>query len=167
MARACTDLIEEIDYDLTEALFKGEKDQPTMQRRFCRELSSVCAKKPPKLPADRPEGPPFVAMTEEDYKMAKMMQQMKEMGLGGRVFDQDSAQRFIDEHSGVEDEDEDDDDTKERVEKEEVLSRRPSWSDALQWAQKEVGKTLTSGLESARDLYDRWTERFRKDKREL
>ena len=159
-------MIEEIDYDLTEALFKGEADPPTLQRRFCREVSSVCAKKPPKLPADRPEGPPFVAMTEEDYKMAKMMQQMKEMGLGGRVFDQDSAQQYIEEHSGVKEEDEDDDDEKAHVE-EEVLSRRPSWSDTFQRTQKEVGKMLTSGLESAQNLYDRWTERFRKDKREL
>jgi len=46
-------------------------------------------------------------MTEDDYKMKKMMEQMKSMGLGGQVFDQDSARDFIAEHYN----DGDDDDT--------------------------------------------------------
>lgn len=45
-------------------------------------------------------------MTEDDYKMKKMMEQMKSMGLGGQVFDQDSAREFIAEHYSDGDDDE-------------------------------------------------------------
>lgn len=90
---------------MAEALFKGVEQRAALTQRFCREETDVCNKKPPPVPKDRPKGPPFIPMTEEDYKMAKMMQQMKGMGLGGQVFDQDSARRFIAENSGAYDED--------------------------------------------------------------
>eukprot|EP00210_Caulerpa_lentillifera_P006643 g6346.t1 len=103
IARACSDLIEEFDYSLSEALYANDVHEAKLIQRFCFKVSDVCAKPTPPLPENRPEGPPFIPMTEDDYKMKKMMEQMKAMGLGGQVFDQDSAREFIAERYGNED----------------------------------------------------------------
>ena len=194
IARACTDLLEEFEYELAEALFKGVLERSALTQKFCRESSKACTSTPPPLPADRPEGPPFIPMTEGDYKMAKMMQQMKEMGLGGQVFDQDSAQRYIAEHSGssADDDDDDEDDVTDEdyhhpvkqqrsvvdghggADQDEMQSEATggfSFIDTVDWMRREASNGVTSGYraasKTARDIYERFAGRFRKDKTEL
>lgn len=66
-ALACVALLEEgWENELGEALYAGTRDAAALRETVCRELSSSCAKKPPKLPSKRPAGPRFRAYTEEE-----------------------------------------------------------------------------------------------------
>lgn len=53
IARACSDLIEEFDYSLAEALFANEANEEQLFQRFCHKVSNVCAKPTPPLPKVR------------------------------------------------------------------------------------------------------------------
>ena len=44
---------------------------------LCREASSACKSKPPKVPADRKPGGPFKVADPQERQMAKMMASMK------------------------------------------------------------------------------------------
>ena len=54
---------------------------------LCRQLTSSCKGKTPKLPADRKPGPPFTVLDEQQAQLQKMMAGMKVSGTdthGGR-----------------------------------------------------------------------------------
>ena len=54
---------------------------------LCREASSACKGKPPKVPADRKPGAPFKVADPQERQMAKMMASMKVWpGLNDPVF---------------------------------------------------------------------------------
>ena len=48
---------------------------------LCREASSACKGKPPKVPADRKPGNPFKVADPQERQMAKMMASMKVQAL--------------------------------------------------------------------------------------
>ncbi|CAD7705086.1 unnamed protein product [Ostreobium quekettii] len=101
VARACVDMLDDFDVDLAEALFKGEKKRAALTDEFCRQSGRPCSKKPPPLPQTRPRGPGFKALTEEEIRMKKMMREMSDMGLGGQVFDRDSAMQQLETYRSM------------------------------------------------------------------
>lgn len=101
-------IVESADTDMAEKLWQGTMSRAQFTKWLCKEATYSCKRKPPPLPKDRPAGPAFEAADPEDLKMQKMMAQMKEMGMGGQMFDRQQAQRIAD--GGLEDEDDYDDD---------------------------------------------------------
>lgn len=101
-------IIESADTDMAEKLWQGKLTRAQFTKWLCKEATSSCKQKPPPLPKDRPVGPAFEAVDPEEIKMQKMMAQMKEMGMGGQVYDRQQAQRMA--KSGMEDEDDYDED---------------------------------------------------------
>ncbi len=79
VARACADVLGDHDTDLAEAVFTaapGAAARAWLEGKLCRELSSVCAKPPPPLPASRPRGPAFEPKSEQEVEMDRMMRSM-------------------------------------------------------------------------------------------
>ena len=56
---------------------QGEMSRAQFTNWLCREQTSACKGKPPKLPADRKPGPPFKVADPQERSMAKLMQDMK------------------------------------------------------------------------------------------
>ena len=80
-ARACLEALGDRDTDLAEAIFAQRADvaasgRAALERLICRELGDACAAPPPPLPRDRPAGPPFEEMSEQEAEMEKLMRSM-------------------------------------------------------------------------------------------
>ncbi|GMH42954.1 hypothetical protein BSKO_10876 [Bryopsis sp. KO-2023] len=89
IARVCSDLLEDFDMDLAEALFKGFK-RAELTSKFCYNVSDACKVPTPKLPKNRPRGEEFKVLSEKDIEMKNMLKKMKDSGMGGQVFDRES-----------------------------------------------------------------------------
>jgi len=79
MQRACEETMEDAAVEVAEALYKGEMQRAALSSLVCRELSSACSRKTPKLPASRAPGPAFVPMDPKEREMQQMMQSMQGM----------------------------------------------------------------------------------------
>jgi hypothetical protein len=80
-ARACTEALGDTDTDLAEAIFAQRADasasgRAALEQLICRDLGDSCAKPPPPLPANRPPGPAFEEMSEQEAEMEKLMRSM-------------------------------------------------------------------------------------------
>lgn len=106
--RAAEAIIETADTDIAEKLWQGKMTRAQFTKWLCKEATSSCKRKPPPLPKDRAVGPAFEVVDPEEAKMQKMMATMKEMGMGGQVFDRQQAQRMAE--GGMEDDDDYDED---------------------------------------------------------
>ncbi|KAK9805670.1 hypothetical protein WJX72_011115 [[Myrmecia] bisecta] len=107
--RAAVDIIGDSDTDIAEALWKGKMNRAQFTNWLCHDLTSACKQKAPKLPKDRPAGPAFKVLDAQEAQLQKMMASMKESGMGGQIYDRESAMRKYMGGNGDEDEYDEDD----------------------------------------------------------
>ncbi|KAK9810765.1 hypothetical protein WJX73_005789 [Symbiochloris irregularis] len=88
--RAAEQIVEYTDTDLAELLWQGKLSRAQLTKWLCREATKSCVKKTPPLPANRKPGPDFQVADPQEAQMAKMMESMKEMGMGGKMYDRES-----------------------------------------------------------------------------
>lgn len=95
IAKAVEAVIGDSDTDIAEELWKGTKNRSQFTNWLCHKQTGSCRSKPPPVPADRKPGPAFKVMDAQEAQMQKMMDNMKEMGMGGQLWDRDSAMQEV------------------------------------------------------------------------
>lgn len=106
-------ILESADTDIAEKLWQGKTTRAQFQNWLCYEATNACSKKAPPLPADRPKGPEFVVADKKEREIQKMMAGMKDMGMGGTLYNRDQMMNQYKALGGDDLEDEDDDEGEE------------------------------------------------------
>lgn len=85
VAKAAEQILGEHDTDLAERLLKGGTSRAALTEWLCSELSTACSNPTPPLPADRPKGPPFTPLPEDEVSVVNMMGEMRAKGMRGKL----------------------------------------------------------------------------------
>ncbi len=85
IAKAAEQILGEHDTDLAERLLKGKSSRADLQQWLCFELSNACASPAPPLDPERPKGPGFVAIPQEEVHVVNMMGEMRAKGVRGKL----------------------------------------------------------------------------------
>ena len=85
MAKAAEQILGEHDTDLAERLLKGGTSRSQLTEWLCSDLSNACSSPPPPLPDDRPKGPPFTPLPEDEVAVVNMMGEMRAKGVRGKL----------------------------------------------------------------------------------
>ncbi|BDA49948.1 hypothetical protein COCOBI_15-0760 [Coccomyxa sp. Obi] len=108
--RAVEEILSDHDTDMAEKLWQDKMSRAQFSNWLCYELTKACASKPPPLPKDRKPVPAFQVIDPQEAQMQKMMASMKEMGMGGQMYDRASVEKMVGEGGPGGDDDDDDDD---------------------------------------------------------
>ncbi|XP_020976454.1 uncharacterized protein LOC107636055 isoform X2 [Arachis ipaensis] len=113
--RACQEVIGYSDTDVAEYLYSSKPDADSLYKYLCRDLTKACSTKPPPVPKDRIPGEAFVAKSDKEAEMEKLLKSMEGMpgAPGMKMYSRDdlmNMKNLGDEDAEDEDEDEDDGD---------------------------------------------------------
>ncbi|KAK7245513.1 hypothetical protein RIF29_40359 [Crotalaria pallida] len=116
--RACQEVIGYSDTDVAEYLYKSKPDVDSLVNYLCKDLTKACSTKPPPVPKDRTPGEPFVAKSDKEAEMEKLLKSMEGMpgAPGMKMYSRDelmNMKNFGGEDADADDEDEDEDDDDE------------------------------------------------------
>ncbi|RYR12573.1 hypothetical protein Ahy_B04g070055 isoform D [Arachis hypogaea] len=103
------------DTDVAEYLYSSKPDADSLYKYLCRDLTKACSTKPPPVPKDRIPGEAFVAKSDKEAEMEKLLKSMEGMpgAPGMKMYSRDdlmNMKNLGDEDAEDEDEDEDDGD---------------------------------------------------------
>ncbi|KAH6761718.1 nucleophosmin [Perilla frutescens var. hirtella] len=111
--RACQEVLGYSDTDAAEYLFKKKPQLDALINFICKDLTGACSSKPPPVPKDRTPGEPFVAKSEKEAEMERLMKSMEGMP-GAPGMKMYSREDLMNQNFGAGDgDDEDDDDADE------------------------------------------------------
>lgn len=104
IARACEEIIGDVDTDVGEVLYKGEVNRAKLREILCTDLTDACESASPKVPKSRKAGPEFVEMSDEEISMADMMANMKDIpGMPGMsMYNRDDLAGMMEGYGGGE-----------------------------------------------------------------
>ncbi|OIW09203.1 hypothetical protein TanjilG_11341 [Lupinus angustifolius] len=83
--RACQEVLGYSDTDVAEYLYKSKPNVDSLRNYLCKDLTKTCSTNPPPVPKDRTPGEPFVAKSDKEAEMEKILKSM-EVGLEPFVF---------------------------------------------------------------------------------
>ncbi|KAF4371438.1 hypothetical protein F8388_001966 [Cannabis sativa] len=75
--RTCQEVMGYSDTDVAEYLYKSHPKIDTLVNFLCKDLTTACSTKPPPVPKNRTPGEPFVAKSEKEAEMEKIMKSMQ------------------------------------------------------------------------------------------
>ncbi|OIW15730.1 hypothetical protein TanjilG_04265 [Lupinus angustifolius] len=109
--RACQEVMGYSDTDVAEYLYKSKPDVDSLLNYLCKDLTKACSKKPPPVPKDRTPGEPFVAKSDKEAEMEKLLKSMEGMpgAPGMKMYSRDDLMNKNLGDEDADDEDEDDD----------------------------------------------------------
>eukprot|EP01031_Cornospumella_fuschlensis_P024734 gene24733-29886_t len=88
--KSCQDMLEgEVEVDDLSAYLWRKKSYSVKEKKICKEFTPRCKK--PKVVPDSyiRHDLPFTPMSEKEYEMEKMLENMKSMGMGGTMYNRD------------------------------------------------------------------------------
>mmetsp|Transcript_31686 Transcript_31686/g.34644 ORF Transcript_31686/g.34644 Transcript_31686/m.34644 type:complete len:265 (+) Transcript_31686:65-859(+) len=98
IAKSCEDLFEnDLDMDdLSALLWKKSMTIDDAQEKICRKLTKRCGEFPPAVSGNyKRKNYPFNAIPEKELEMEKLMASMKEMGMGGSMYNRDDLESMM------------------------------------------------------------------------
>ncbi|KAG8367267.1 hypothetical protein BUALT_Bualt16G0054700 [Buddleja alternifolia] len=107
--RACQEVLGYSDTDAAEYLYKNKPQLDSLVNFICKDLTKACSSKPPPVPKDRTPGEPFIAKSEKEAEMEKLMKSMEGMP-GAPGMKMYSREDLMNQKFGGEDAEDDDDD---------------------------------------------------------
>ncbi|XP_051113682.1 uncharacterized protein LOC127239531 [Andrographis paniculata] len=107
--RACQEVLGYSDTDAAEYLYKKKPQLGSFVKFVCKDLTDACTSDPPPVPKDRVPGEPFLAKSEKEAEMERLMKSMEGMP-GAPGMKMYSREDLMNQNFGDEDADEDDDD---------------------------------------------------------
>ncbi|KAK6151912.1 hypothetical protein DH2020_014547 [Rehmannia glutinosa] len=87
--RACQEVLGYSDTDAAEYLYKNKPSLDSFVNFICKDLTGACSSKPPPVPKDRTPGEPFVAKSEKEAEMEKLLKSME-----GKVLRQKDSKKY-------------------------------------------------------------------------
>ncbi|XP_050220296.1 uncharacterized protein LOC126670578 [Mercurialis annua] len=110
--KACEQVMGYADTDIAEYIFTSKPSVDSLTKYFCKDLTSVCIKKPPPVPKDRTPGEPFEPKPSKDAEMEKLMRSMQDMpgAPNMQMYSRDELKNMNNFGNEDADEDEDEDD---------------------------------------------------------
>ncbi|KAL3642928.1 hypothetical protein CASFOL_013743 [Castilleja foliolosa] len=111
--RACQEVLGYSDTDVAEYLYRRKPQLDSLVNFICKDLTKACSVRPPPVPKNRKPGEPFIAKSEKEAEMEKLMKSMQGMpgAPGMKMYSKEDLmnQKFGDEDAEDEDDDDDDD----------------------------------------------------------
>ena len=81
-AKACELVLGDRDTDLAEYLVSRKPTAEQVEAWLCQAAGEgACTKAPPPLPADRPKGAAFKALTEDELHLRRTTRSMEQQGI--------------------------------------------------------------------------------------
>uniref|UniRef100_A0A803P2X6 Saposin B-type domain-containing protein n=1 Tax=Cannabis sativa TaxID=3483 RepID=A0A803P2X6_CANSA len=166
--RTCQEVMGYSDTDVAEYLYKSHPKIDTLVNFLCKDLTTACSTKPPPVPKNRTPGEPFVAKSEKEAEMEKIMKSMQGMpgAPGMKMYSKDDLlnNNFGDEDA--DDDDDEDDNTHFPSKLGKVLrEKESSKGDWKQKITKEITKTSETLKKHANKVSNhvrQWWRRFKK-----
>ncbi|KAF1886657.1 hypothetical protein Lal_00045891 [Lupinus albus] len=161
--RACQEVIGYSDTDVAEYLYKSKPDVDSLLNYLCKELTKACSTMPPPVPKDRTPGEPFVAKSDKEAEMEKLMKSMEGMpgAPGMKMYSRDdlmNMKNFGDEDPDVEDEDDDEADLPSKLGR--VLREKESGKGDLKQVIKKGISDTSATLKKHADKVFNWIRKW-------
>ncbi|CAN6680887.1 unnamed protein product [Malus baccata var. baccata] len=114
--RACQEVLGYSDTDVAEYLYTSKPDLGSLVNYLCKDLTKACSTKPPPVPKNRIPGEAFVAKSEKEAEMERIMKSMEGMpgAPGMKMYSKDDLMN-MNNFGGKDADDEDDDDDDETL----------------------------------------------------
>lgn len=107
--RACQEVLGYVDTDAAEYLYKKKPQLNSLVNYVCKDLTDACTTEPPLVPKDRIPGEPFVAKSEKEAEMERLMKSMEGMP-GAPGMKMYSREDLMNQNFGDDDADDDEED---------------------------------------------------------
>ncbi|KAL3644349.1 hypothetical protein CASFOL_012281 [Castilleja foliolosa] len=174
--RACQEVLGYSDTDVAEYIYKKKPQHDYLVNFICKDLTEACSVKPPPVPKDRKPGEPFVAKSDKEAEMEKMLKSMQGMpgAPGMKMYSKEDLmnQKFGDEDA--EDKDDDDDDMASTLGKvlREKGSKKYDWKEQVKKGVVDVRQKLKVHADRVSNRIRQWwrskkTESSKSGKAEL
>jgi hypothetical protein len=158
--RACQEVIGYSDTDVAEYLYKKKPQIDLLVNFLCKDLTESCRKQPPPVPKNRIPGEPFVAKSQKEAEMEKMLKSMEGMP-GAPGMKMYSREDLMNNKFGDEDADDDDEDDESQFPSNlgKVLREKESKKD--DWKEK-IGKGIYDASETVKRHAHKVSNRVRR-----
>ncbi|KAL8456496.1 hypothetical protein ACS0TY_034636 [Phlomoides rotata] len=159
--RACQEVLGYSDTDVAEHIYKNKPEINSLTSFICKDLTGACNSKPPPVPKDRTPGEPFVAKSEKEAEMERLMKSMEGMP-GAPGMKMYSKEDLMNQNFGDEDaEDEDDDDTADLPSKlgkvlREKDSKKYDWRERIMKGAVDAGEKLKGHADRVSNKIRQW-----------
>ncbi|XP_057768314.1 uncharacterized protein LOC130988471 [Salvia miltiorrhiza] len=158
--RACQEVLGYSDTDAAEYLYKKKPQHDALVKFVCKDLTDACSSKPPPVPKDRAPGEPFVAKSEKEAEMERLMKSMEGMP-GAPGMKMYSREDLMNQKFGAEDGDEDDDDDAEEFPSNLGKVLRQKTEKESNW-KEQITKGILNAGEKLKEQADRVSFRIRR-----
>ncbi|XP_019447990.1 PREDICTED: nucleophosmin isoform X2 [Lupinus angustifolius] len=162
--RACQEVLGYSDTDVAEYLYKSKPNVDSLRNYLCKDLTKTCSTNPPPVPKDRTPGEPFVAKSDKEAEMEKILKSMEGMpgAPGMKMYSRDelmNMKNFGDEDADDEDEDDDDEaDLPSKLGKvlREKESRKGDWKQVVRKGIADTSATLKKHADRVSNQIRKW-----------
>lgn len=159
--RACQEVLGYADTDIAEYLYKKKPQLDSLVNFICKDLTEACNSKPPPVPKDRTPGEPFVAKSEKEAEMERLLKSMEGMP-GAPGMKMYSREDLMNQNFGDEDADDDDDDDEADLPKNlgKVLRQKDAkkydWKERIVTGVQDAGEKLKGHADRVSNKIRRW-----------